>query len=99
MAEQWDRERFEREVGEQYGGGTASVMRLVDRWIARGDGAAVYRNEDLGSIDVGLFKITSYGSPQAQIETPEPPVQMPDIGNQVNWRYQLYATYREEKER
>lgn len=51
------------------------------RWFKRGDGAAVYRNLDLCSAGLGRVKIVSFGSPAAQLETDEPPVTLPDIGN------------------
>jgi hypothetical protein len=72
------------------------VYDQVNIWLARGDGIAVYRNEDLGHLDVGLIKIVSFGSPEAQLEDPEPPTQLPDIGGEINWRYQLHGTYRGE---
>lgn len=95
MTESWDRERFHDFVSDEYGDQAPETIVLVERWIARGDGAAVYRNHDLGHPDVGAPKIVSYGSPAAQLETDEPPEQLPDIGGQINWRYRLVATYRE----
>lgn len=68
------------------------AIDMVNRWLARGDKAAVYENQDLGHPDLGMCKITSYGSPAAQLESLEPPDRMPDIGSQVNWRYGLAYT-------
>ena len=67
------------------------VWPLITRWFDRGDGCAVYENQDLCSRDLGHQQFVSYGSPSAQLETPEPPVQMPDIGRSINWRYRLVA--------
>lgn len=73
------------------------AFALINRWLARGDGAAVYENHDLGHPEVGHVQITSYGSSAAQLETDEPPSRLPDIGGQINWRYQLIGTYRGEE--
>lgn len=67
----------------------------IERWLARGDGVAVYRNHDLGHPNLGHVQIVSYGSPDAQLEVDEPPTTLPDIGNAINWRYQLEGVYRE----
>jgi len=66
----------------------------INRWLARGDGVAIYQNVDLGSRDCGHHKFVSYGSPSAQLETEMPPTKLPDIGDQINWRYYLQGTYR-----
>ena len=66
-------------------------MATVSRWLDRGDGCAVYENQDFGHPDLGHRKFASYGSPRAQLEVEEPPLQLPDIGGQINWRYQLVA--------
>lgn len=97
MTEQWTREQFAAYVERQYEDQAPDVIRLVSRWVDRGDGAAVYENHELGHPDLGAPKIASFGSPAAQLETDDPPKRLPDIGNQINWRYQLVATYREDK--
>lgn len=61
-------------------------------WLARGDGIAVYRNEDLGSGDVGSIKFMSFGSAEAQFVVP--PEQLPDFPNEINWRFRLHGVYR-----
>lgn len=61
-------------------------------WLARGDGIAVYRNEDLGSGDLGNFKFLSFGSATAQFVVP--PEQLPDFPNEINWRFRLHGVYR-----
>lgn len=83
---------------------TRDAMRLVDQWIARGDGCAVYRNEDLGHPDMGRLKFVSFGSPSAQLVTEypgiparEPPDRLPDIGTEINWRFVLIGTYRKKE--
>jgi hypothetical protein len=67
---------------------------IVERWLARGDGCAVYRNEALDSSNLGHRKFTSFGSPAAQLEGDEPPTRLPDIGGQINWPYQLEGVCR-----
>lgn len=66
----------------------------VQRWLDRGDGVAVYRNEAMDSPRLGDRQFVSFGSPEAQIETDEPPQRMPDVGSAINWAYQLEATVR-----
>jgi len=70
-------------------------MELIEKWLERGDGVAVYRNMDLGHPEVGRVQAVSFGSPAAQLETNDPPETMPDIGGAINWRYQLIGIYRE----
>lgn len=67
---------------------------VVNRWLKRGDGIAVYENLDMSHPDVGHRMFISYGSPMAQLEQPEPPKTLPDIGGHINWRYQLQGVYR-----
>lgn len=66
----------------------------IQRWLARGDGIAVYRNAELGHRDLGHAQFVSFGSPAAQLETDTPPQRLPDIGHAINWRYQLDGVYR-----
>lgn len=99
MAATWSREQLTAYVQEWYGEPqAATVLRLIERWLERGDGAAVYENHDLGHPEVGEPQITSFGSQAAQLETDEPPQRMPDIGGRINWRYQLVATCREARD-
>ena len=75
----------------------ALAMQAVDRvnvWLARGDGMAVYQNQDMSHPRLGEKQLASYGSPQAQLETDDPPARLPDIGGAINWRYCLVAAYR-----
>ncbi|HXU02717.1 MAG TPA: hypothetical protein VN903_17250 [Polyangia bacterium] len=69
----------------------------VNRWLARGDGIAIYSNHDLGSRDIGHQQFVSFGSAAAQLETDPPPSRLPDIGAAINWRYYLEGTYRGEQ--
>lgn len=71
----------------------ASTIQSIDGWTDRGDGCAVYRNEDIGHPDLGRMKFVSFGSEAAQLEVSEPPSTLPDIGEEINWRYQLFGTY------
>jgi hypothetical protein len=67
---------------------------IVNRWLERGDGIAVYENVALDSANAGHKQFLSYGSPAAQFETPEPPQRLLDIGSAINWKYQLVGTYK-----
>jgi hypothetical protein len=67
---------------------------LVNRWLKRGDGIAVYENVDLGSLNAGHRQFVSFGGWAAQLSVPEPPQRLPDIGNAVNWRYRLVGVYK-----
>lgn len=71
------------------------VLNQMNGWLGRGDGIAMYENQDLGHPDLGDKRYVSYGSPAAQLETSTPPTQLPDgIGGTINWRYVLIGTYR-----
>jgi len=70
---------------------------LADRVTGRGDGVAVYENQDLGHGGLGHRQFVSFGSPAAQLEAPEAPALLPDIGGNINWRYTLVGSYREDK--
>jgi hypothetical protein len=87
-----------RELIEEIGSGTPEwvtrTISLVKGWLERGDGVAVYENHDFGSPGLGDHQIVSYGSPAAQLVTDFPPERLPDIGNQINWRFTLVGTYR-----
>lgn len=65
-----------------------------NRWLARGDGLAIYENQDLSSGSFGDRKIASFGSPAAQLEDATPPAKLPDIGASINWRYCLVGAYK-----
>lgn len=71
-----------------------ATIAILNRWLDRGDGIAIYENQDLGHPELGHVQFLSYGSPAAQLETEEPPVRLPDIGGAINWRYQLVGVYR-----
>lgn len=70
-------------------------IAVINRWLARGDGVAVYENVELGHPWAGHRQYVSFGGPEAQIPG-DPPTKMPDIGPMLNWRYQLVGTYRGE---
>lgn len=95
--ERWTGRQLRDYIARQYGRDqTAEVVRLVQRWLDRGDGAAIYENRELGHPELGMCKIVSFGSPSAQLETGSPPVTLPDglPAGAINWRYQLVATCR-----
>lgn len=71
----------------------ASAHATIKRWLDRGDGVAVYENQDLGARNLGHRQFMSYGSSAALIEQAEPPERCPDIaGKSPNWAYYLTAT-------
>lgn len=89
--------QFRDKLLEFYGPYTNDVLRKVNRWLARGDGAAVYQNAVFDSIDFGELRVLSFGSSQSQLpqsQFPQPPVTLPDFPDQINWRFQLAGTYR-----
>jgi len=73
-----------------------TTLATINVWLERGDGIAIYQNHDLGHPTLGDYQFASFGSQAAQLEVDEPPTTMPDIGHQINWRYQLVGTYRGE---
>jgi len=88
-----DNARIEQENAELEQFNDWVLTRLFPKWLERGDGVAVYENQDPGSANVGHKKFCSFGSPAAQLEQSEPPQRMPDIGA-LNWAYRLVASYR-----
>jgi hypothetical protein len=67
---------------------------VINGWLGRNDGVAVYRNEAMDSIGHGERQFVSYGSELSQLETKEPPERLPDIGGKINWRFRLEGIYR-----
>lgn len=67
---------------------------LVNGWLERGDGVAVYRNQAMDHSEHGSRQFVSFGSPKAQLEVEEPPARLPDIGGRINWPYSLEAKVR-----
>jgi hypothetical protein len=84
--------RVEADGDEEWVSGAKS---MVDQWVARGDGVAVYRNEDLGHAEMGRMRFVSFGGPAAQFRDP-PPARLPDFPDEINWRYVLFGLYRKE---
>lgn len=70
-------------------------VTAMEKWLARGDGIAVYENHDLGHPELGHRQLLSYGSEAAQLETDTPPERLPDFPGTINWRYTLIGVYRE----
>lgn len=69
-------------------------VELVNQWLEDGKGVAVYENADLGHPELGHRKYVTFGTPRAQIRDESPPERLPDIGDQINWRYRLVGTFR-----
>lgn len=101
-AQEYGKAEFASVLAAEYDAATLeSVVPTVNRWLRRGDGAAVYRNADLGHPQLGAVKIVSFGSKDAQLEIEQAddlPARLPDglPAGAVNWRYQLDGTYRGE---
>lgn len=84
-----------------------SVLALGERAHGRGDGVAIYVNQDLGHPDIGQWQVVSYGGSEAQLETHDRTypdgvqtfthgddvltLVLPDIGGRINYRYWLEA--------
>lgn len=83
-------------LGQHYEEDTPDVIEQVNGWLVRGDGIAVYQNQDMGHPDVGHIMLASFGSDLALLETDTPPTTLPDTPQGINWRYQLIGTYRGE---
>jgi hypothetical protein len=88
-------------LAEKYGDEAAPEVAVqLNTWLARGDGVAVYENNDLSHYDMGHVKITSFGGRDAQLKDthhdPNPPERLPDglPKGHINWRYTLVGTYR-----
>ena len=96
MAAEYSADAIRAYITEQYEDQAPAVIGQVGRWLARGDGIAVYENHDLGHPEAGMPKIVSYGSPAAQLETDTPPARLPDglPAGAINWRFVLVGTYR-----
>lgn len=75
----------------------AEHFDVVNKWLRRGDGIAVYENHDLGHPNVGHRKFLSFGSPAATLGSLDPPLRLPDTRTEINWRYQLVGVYRGEE--
>jgi hypothetical protein len=93
IVEIWTKDKLGEYVNKVYGEDAEQAMQMIERWLDRGDGAAIYTNHDLGSANVGEPRIVSYGSPAAQLEVDTPPKQLPDgiPAGAINWRFQLDA--------
>lgn len=94
MADQWDAQTLREYIDRMYQEDAPGVIESLNRWLARGDGVAVYVNKDLGHPELGMPRLVSYGSKQSLLETDEPAERLADMPGQINWRYQLEATYR-----
>lgn len=58
------------------------AVSVLNHWLERGDGVAVYQNVDLGNQEIGHRQFVSFGSE--------------DVGGAINWRYILEGIYRGE---
>lgn len=99
MSKQFTEEEFRTYINQRWGVLAPRTVAQIWTWLTRGDGAAIYENHEMGNPEAGNPQIVSYGSPSAQIEADEPPELLPDIGNQINWRYVLVGTFRKNQQR
>lgn len=67
---------------------------LMQGWLDRGDGIAVYENQAFDSSGFGHKKFVSFGSPAAQLPGDTPPDRLPNIGHSINWAYALLGVCR-----
>lgn len=67
-------------------------IAVVNGWLRDGKGVAVYRNMDLSDQMVGHRHFASCGTETAMFKG-EPPIQLPDFPNQINWMYRLEGVY------
>lgn len=73
-----------------------AVSNLARRVAERADYVCVYRNDDLGDPRCGEIQCITYGSEPCQLEGAiwgVPPQTLPDIGNRINWRFQLVGAF------
>lgn len=74
------------------------IMQYESRSAQRGDGLAIYVNEDMSHPELGDQKVVTWGSNEALLEGHETwatlPAQLPDTASSVNWRYCLRHVYR-----
>jgi hypothetical protein len=72
-----------------------AVWPQLARWVARGDGVALYANALLGDPNAAEVIAVSFGSATARLEADTPPDTLPDFhGRHPGWRFRLVGTYR-----
>lgn len=74
------------------------AQATMQKWLDRGDGIAVYQQQDFGRSTLGHRKYVSFGSPAAQLEGDTPPAMLPDIGYDINQGYCLEGVCRPSKD-
>jgi hypothetical protein len=69
-----------------------AALRVIQRWVERGDGVAVYRCRELGRTSAPFRTTVSYGSAQSQIPTEArvPPTALP-VNVPLQWSYSREA--------
>lgn len=67
----------------------------VNGWLRRGDGIAVYENQELGNQQFGHRQFASFGSAASMLpgSVTELPERLPDTSTKINWRYLLVGYY------
>lgn len=81
---EWTEDQLRTWVDGKYDEEADGAWVLVQRWLDRGDGAAVYENHDLGHSQVGAPQVVSYGSATAQLEPPRC-VEHQGLGPEHDW--------------
>lgn len=67
-------------------------LDLLNQWLEDGKTVAVYENVELGHPEMGHRKYVTCGTERSQLGMVAPE-RLPDIGDQINWRYMLVGTY------
>lgn len=81
-------ERLVHEKNAQLLEANALAEEKMRKWLARGDGIAVYECQNFDSARLGHKQFVSFGSELAQIPG-QAPTRMPDIGMTINHTYVL----------
>ena len=95
-AEVWDVDELRAAFDESVEGHSAWKRKwaLVQGWLDRGDGVAVYENVALDSSHLGTRYYVSFGSAAAQfanMDASDLPDPFPDTPRRLNWAYRLKA--------
>lgn len=67
--------------------GRALETMRASHYNAKGCKWAVYENQDIGHSQCGHLKFLAVGSPENTYQ--EAPARLPDMPNEINWRYVL----------
>lgn len=96
MSKTYTADELSELIADFYADKAGEVYAKVNTWLDRGDGIAVYRNEEIGHREAGDIRLVSWGSDAAHWHfPPNGDERLPDgVGGGINWRYRLAGTYR-----